>query len=98
MDEPWKKAGFASSAMEKDYIRLSESEHPEDQRLRAFLKEARGLVAKNHLSGERLSEEAIPNVYREMFNIENLWKLKGPSNCVIFYALVDDEIKIVDIV
>ena len=51
-----------------------------------------------YITGSEVPKNKIPNVYRRLFQVSNLWSLSLPPHGQVLYSLVEDEIEIVDIV
>ena len=88
---------FANKEMENRYKRLAVPEHPEDRRLYLTLRNIRSKVRSEYHRGEEIPKDKIPAIYRQMFHIDNLWKLNPSKHEVVFYSIVRDDILIVDI-
>lgn len=98
MDGKTRKVVFANKELEQDYTRLATSTHPEDRRAYLVLQDIRGHLQMKYLSGVEIPKNKIPDVYRRLFHISNLWSLNLPRHGRVLYSLFEDEIQIVDVV
>lgn len=98
MDGKKRKVVFANRKLERDYERLAKATHPEDRRAYLVLQDIRQQLQMRCLSGSEIPENKIPHVYRRMFQITDLWSLDLPPHGRVLYSLVEDEIRIVDVV
>ena len=92
-----RRVKFANKEMENSYKRLAVSKHPEDRRLCLTLGNIRSKVRSEYHRGGEIPKDKIPAIYRQMFHIDNLWKLNFSKHEVVFYSIVRDDILIVDI-
>ena len=97
MDWEIRKVKFASKKQEDDYQRLSVSRNLEDKKQYSVLRQIRKKVWNEYKTGKKIPKENIPTIYRQMFHIDNLWKLNLSKHEVIFYSVDREDILIVDI-
>ena len=98
MDGKKRNVVFANKELGQDCRRLATSTHPEDRKSYQALQDIRMQLQMKYLSGSEIPESKIPNVYRRLFHVSNLWSLNLPPHGRVLYSLVEDEIRIVDIV
>ncbi len=98
MDKKTTRVVFADRKQEDNFRRLASSTHPEDRRTFLALQDIRQQLQANYVSGRELPKEKVPPVYKRLFNIANLWSLDLPPHGCVLYSLVEDEIRIVDII
>ena len=98
MDGKKRKVVFADRKQEDNFRRLASSTHPEDGKTFLVLQSIRRQLQAKYVSGREIPKEKIPDVYRRLFQIRNLWSLDLPPHGQILYSLVEHEIRIVDIV
>jgi len=98
MENRRKRVVFANKKLEADFNRVATSDHPEDKKLYSILSEARNRLQTEHQTGRKIPSEEMPQVYKDMFGIDNLWELKVENYGIVLYSVVCDEILIVDIV
>ena len=98
MDGKKRKAVFADRKQEDNFRRLTSSTHPEDRKTFFVLEDIRRQLQMKYLSGTEIPENKIPNVYRRLFHVRNLWSLDLPPYGRVLYSLVEHEIRIVDLV
>ena len=92
------KVVFAKKNMEDGYKKLADSWREEDRTLYLKLTRIRKQVQRELANGEEIPSTKIPDVYKQMFNVGNLWKLKVSADESVFYSISDEEILIVDLV
>ena len=97
MDWKIRRVKFASKKQEDDYKRLAVSKNPEDKKQYSVLRQIRKKVWNKYNTGKKIPKDNIPAIYRQMFHIDNLWKLNLSKHEVVFYSIVSDDILIVDI-
>ena len=97
MDWEIRRVKFADKKREEDYKRLAASRNPEDKRLYFVLRQIRKKVWNKYNTGKKIPNDNIPAIYRQMFHIDNLWKLNLSNQEIVFYSIVGKEILIVDI-
>ncbi len=97
MDKKTTRVVFADRKQEDNFRRLASSTHPEDRKTFLVLQDIRRQLQAKYVSGHEIPKERIPNVYRRLVHLRNLWGLDPPHGRVL-YSLVDDEIRIVDMV
>ena len=98
MDGKKRKVVFANKKLEQDYERLATATHPEDRKAFLVLQDIRTRLQMRYLSGSEISENKIPEVYKRLFQVNNLWSLDLPPHGRVLYSIVEGEICIVDIV
>ena len=98
MDGKKRKLVFADWKQEDDFRRLASSTHPEDRKTFLVLQGIRRQLLEKYRSGSQIPKNEIPDVYRRLFQVSNLWSLNLPPYGQILYSLVEDEIRIVDLV
>lgn len=98
MDDKKRNVVFANRELEQDYRRLATSTHLEDRKSYLALQDIRRQLLEKHGSGSQILKNEIPDVYRRLFRVSNLWSLNLPPHGRVLYSLVEDEIRIVDIV
>ena len=89
---------FADRKLEEGYKRLATATHPEDRRTYLVLQDIRRQLQTKYLTGSEIPENKIPDVYRCLFQVSNLWSLDLPPHGHVLYSLLENEIWIVDIV
>ncbi len=97
MDSKEPRVVFASPKMEQEYERLATATHPEDRRTYSALQDMRRQLLGQYLGGRQIPRNEIPDVYRRLFQVNNLWSLNLPPHGRILYSLVVDDIRVVDI-
>ena len=97
-DEKTPTVVFADKKQEDDFRRLASSTHPEDRTTFLALQYIRRQVQAKYVSGREIPKGKIPDVYRHLFHLRNLWSLELPPHGRVLYSLMDDEIRIVDMV
>ena len=98
MDGKKRKVVFADWKQEDNFRRLASSTHPEDRKTFLVLQDVRRQLQMNYLSGSQVPKNRIPDVYRRLFQVSNLWSLNLPPHGRVLYSLVGDQIRIVDVV
>jgi len=98
MDGKAPRVVFANAKMELEFERLSTTTDPEGRRTYLVLQDIRRQLQMKYLSGSEIPDSKIPDVYRRLFHVRNLWSLDLPPHGRVLYSLVEDEIRIVDIV
>lgn len=98
MDGKKPRVVFANAKMEEEFERLSTTTDPEGRRTCLVLQDIRRQLLEKHRFGSQIPKNEIPDVYRRLFQVNNLWSLNLPPHGLILYSLVEDEIRIVDIV
>ncbi len=98
MDDKKRNVVFANKELEQDYRRLATSTHPEDRKSYLALQDIRRQLQGKYLSGSQVPKNQIPDVYRRLFQVRNLWSLDLPPHGRVLYSVVEEEIRIVDIV
>lgn len=98
MDGKEPRVVFANAKMELEFERLSTTTDPEGRRTYLVLQDIRRQLLEKHRSGSQILKKEIPDVYRRLFQIRNLWSLNLPPHGRVLYSLFEDEIQIVDVV
>ena len=98
MDGKEPRVVFANAKMEQEFERLSTTTDPEGRRTYLVLQDIRKQLGMKCRSGKEIPEDKIPDVYKRLFQVSNLWILNLPPHGRVLYSLVDDEIRIVDVV
>ncbi len=98
MDDKKRNVVFANKELEQDYRRLATSTHLEDRKSYLVLQDIRRQLLEKYRSGSQISKNEIPDVYRRLFQVRNLWSLDLPPHGRVLYSLFEDEIRIVDVV
>lgn len=98
MDKKTTRVVFADRKQEDDFRRLASSTHPEDRKTFLVLQGIRRQLQVKYVSGREIPKGKIPDIYRRLFHIDNLWRVDLSAHGTVLYSLVDDEIRIVDIV
>ena len=98
MDGKEPRVVFANAKMEQEFERLSTTTDPEGRRTYLVLQDIRRQLLEKHRSGSQIPKNEIPDVYRRLFQVSNLWSLDLPPHGRVLYSLVEDEIRIVDII
>lgn len=97
MEARTRKVVFANEELEEDYKRLAAAMHSEDKKRFLVLQDIRKQLLMKCRSGKEIPEDKIPEVYRRLFRVRNLWSLDLPPHGRVLYSLVEEEIRIVDI-
>jgi hypothetical protein len=97
-DKKTTRVVFADRKQEDNFRRLASSTHPEDRKTFLVLRDIRRQLQAKYVSGREIPTEKIPDVYRRLFHLRNLWSLDLPPHGRVLYSLVGDEIRIVDII
>ncbi len=98
MDGKEPRVVFADAKMELEFERLSTTTDSEGRRTYLVLQEIRRQLLEKHGSESQILKNEIPDVYRRLFQVSNLWSLNLPPHGRVLYSLVENEIRIVDIV
>lgn len=98
MERKTRRVVFADRKLEEGYKRLATAMHPEDRRTYLVLQDIRRQLHTKYLTGSKIPENKIPDVYRRLFQVSNLWSLDFAPHGRVLYSLVEDEIRIVDLV
>ncbi len=98
MDKKTTRVVFADRKQEDNFRRLASSTHQEDRKTFLVLQDIRRQLLEKHRSGSQIPKNEIPDVYRRLFQVSNLWSLNLPPHGRVLYSLVENEIRIVDIV
>ena len=96
MDWTERKVKFAENAKEIEYEKMSKSLHQEDNKLFIFMKTIKEELYNKYHTGEEIPEYQMPKIYKKMFNIGNLWKIRIGKE-IVLYCINDKEILIIDI-
>ena len=97
MDGKKRKVVFADRKQEDNFRHLASSTHPEDRRTFLVLQDIRRQLQAKYVSGREIPKEKIPDVYGCLFHLRNLWSLNLSPHGRVLYTVVEDEIRIVDI-
>ena len=97
MDSKEPKVVFTNAKMEQEYQRLAIATHHEDRRTYWALQDMRSQLLGKYLSGSQIPKNKIPDVYKRLFQVNNLWSLNLPPHGRVLYSIVEEEIRIVDI-
>lgn len=98
MNSKTRRVIFADAKLEKDYNRLKSSTKKEERKLYATLTTIKAKLLSDHTLGTQLSKRQIPDVYKRMFQVKDLWKLDLSPKESVLYDYLGEEIRIVDVV
>ena len=98
MDGKEPRVVFANAKMEQEFERLSTTTDPEARRTYLVLQDIRQQLQAKYVSGREIPKEKIPDVYKRLFHLRNLRSLDLPAHGRVLYSVIEDEIRIVDIV
>lgn len=88
---------FASSELENDFEKLKTNKF-EDKQLYIFIQRAIDDLKNNPICGTKIPKKLWPKNYIKTYQITNLWKYDLPNAWRLIYTIVEDEVKILNVI
>lgn len=85
---------FADEKMEEAFEKIKE----QDSFLYKFISRAINDLKENPFCGIAVPKRLIPKVYKQKYEINNLWKYNLPSAWRLLYSIAGDRVSIVAII
>ncbi|MFH1452033.1 MAG: type II toxin-antitoxin system RelE/ParE family toxin [archaeon] len=88
---------FVSQKIKEEFERLKAGRF-EDERLYNFIIRAIEDLKKNPTSGIKVPKKLWPKLYKNKYEITNLWKYDLPNAWRLIYTIETDEVRIMNII
>jgi hypothetical protein len=92
------KVVFADQKLEADFWRLAQAMHPEDTALYSVLRGIRKTVQIRYRAGRRVWDLEKIDLFSGLYRLIEFWSLEMTHVGTVLFSIVDQEIRIVDIV
>ena len=90
---------FSDQAKEMyDYLLEKSSTCKIERSILNAIKKKIELIKEDFFYGEPIAKRIIPSVYKDKYQIDNLYRVVLPNYWRMLYALVDEEIKIIALI
>ena len=98
MDKPVEVI-FSDQAKEMyDYLLKKSAVSKEEMSILKAINRKIELIKEDFLYGEPIAKRIIPGVYKDKYNINNLYRVVLPNYWRMLYSLVDEDIKIIALI
>jgi len=68
------------------------------QTLLRSINRARDLLKKNPFAGDQIQKKLIPEKYKKLYDVENLWRIELANRWRLIYTITGDKIEIINFV
>ena len=88
---------FAETKLETEFESLKGGKF-QDKKLYNFMERAISDLKKDPASGTKIPKRLWPKVYKNKYNINNLWKYDLPNAWRIVYTIKENEVMVVNVI
>ena len=91
------KVVFASIKLKSKFETLKEGKF-EDKQLYQYIIGAKEVLKQNPKAGDKIPHKLWPKIYKQKYNITNLWRYELPGAWRLVYTIKMDEITILNVI